>query len=170
MIDIWDTRVAGWARPGHNNGYVTFAKFQSDLHASFHQKNMTDRMSDSICMRQYGHYCHITSELSQRFTIVDNCHKNSQLLIIVTISQNCHTCHNCHLSTLVKILTTDHNFHNYLQLITIESQLLFVTIGNNINSTISHHFDTVIIEFCDYLILWLIGFCDSFADSQSQMS
>ena len=30
--------------------------------------------------------------------------------------------------------------------------------------------DTGIIGFCDYLILWLNGFCDYFADSHSQMS
>ena len=36
--------------------------------------NMTDRMSDSILERQYGQYCHNSSQLSQKFTILGNCH------------------------------------------------------------------------------------------------
>ena len=47
--------------------------------------NMTDRMSDSIRERQYGQYCHNSSQLSQNVTIVDNCHKNSELFTIFKI-------------------------------------------------------------------------------------
>ena len=41
--------------------------------------NMTDRMSDSIRERQYGQYCNYSPQLSQKFTIIDNCNINSQL-------------------------------------------------------------------------------------------
>ena len=82
-------------------------------------------------------------------TTVDDCHKNSRLLIIVTIAhdfQNSHTCHNCsvtivfyqhysQLQKIVKICSIDHNCHNYLILFTIiQSQLLFVTICNNFHN------------------------------------
>ena len=52
--------------------------------------NMTDRMSDSIRERQYGQYCHNSSQLSQKFKIVDNCQKIHNFLVIVTIVLNCH--------------------------------------------------------------------------------
>ena len=53
-------------------------------------------------------------------TILHNCHKNSQLLIIVTISHNCHNysrfsklsqqpCHNCRLSKLVTVAKIGQN-------------------------------------------------------------
>ena len=38
----------------------------------------------------YGQNCHHSSQLSQKFTMIDNFHKDSYLLIIVTIVNNCH--------------------------------------------------------------------------------
>ena len=41
--------------------------------------NMTETLSDSIRERQYGQYCHKSSQLSQKFTTFDNCHNRSNL-------------------------------------------------------------------------------------------
>ena len=99
------------------------------------QKNMTDRMSDSIRERQSGQYCHNSSQLSQKFLIDDNYHKISQLLIIVTIGHNCHNfsqlsklshlsqlpCQNCHLSnwSVSKIGQNSYYWSQLLQLFAI---------------------------------------------------
>ena len=90
-----------------------------------YQVNMTDRMSDSIRERQYGQNCHHSSQLSQKFTMIDNFHKDSYLLIIVTIVNNCHNywlfSKLLRMSQLpfIKICHSCQNWSKFLLLITI---------------------------------------------------
>ena len=56
---------------------------------------------------------------------------------------------------LVKILTIDQNFHNYLQLFTIvQSQLLFVTIGNNCHNFLGLPQLVIIFMTCQNCDYW----------------
>ena len=79
--------------------------------------NMTDRMSDSIRERQYGQYCHYSSQLSHKFTVFDNSHKNSQPLINVTICHNYHNClHFSKFSHLSQFSCIGHSCQNWSKL------------------------------------------------------
>ena len=68
---------------------------------------MTDRMSDSIRERKYGQNCHKSSQLSQKITIVDICHKNPVSFTIFKIAT--FVSNNCHLLKLVTVAKISQN-------------------------------------------------------------
>ena len=82
----------------------------------------------------------IWSILSQKLTIVDNCHKNSKLLIIVTIGNDCHHYSRFskfpHLSQL-PFIKIGHSFQNWSKFLLL---IRIFTIICNCSQLYSHNY------------------------------